>query len=305
MLESLVQHLFDGPVDIVGDVHGEIEALRALMQHLGYDDDGFHPENRRLVFVGDLTDRGPDSPAVVDLISKLIESQRAQCVLGNHDLNILLGDRKHDNHWFFGEPWSLDGTEEVTPAVLADEQIRQKTVKFFSSLPLVLERDDLRVVHACWDDPMVEIARRSSDVLALHNEYKTKIERSLENASELDKTDRNLQHQNHSPVKVLTSGKEHRIETPFFASGKWRLQDRSPWWKDYASEIDCVFGHYSMYRGDSDSWSKARCVDFAVAKRWQERKASTFDGKFRGMLGALRYPEKRVCFDNGDKENIR
>lgn len=304
MLKSLVQPLFEGPVDIVGDVHGEIDALRTLMGHLGYNYDGFHPENRHLIFVGDLTDRGPDSPAVVDLVSKLIESKRAQCVLGNHDLNILLGDRKHDNHWFFGEPWSLDGTDEITAAVLADEQIRRKTVQFFSSLPLVLERSDLRVVHACWDDSMVEIARRSSDVLALHHECKTQIDCNLQNRPEFDKTDRNLQHQNHSPVKVLTSGKEHRIETPFFASGKWRLQDRSPWWKDYASEIDCVFGHYSMYRGESDTSSQARCVDFAVAKRWQERKSSTVDGNFRGMLGAIRFPERVVYFDNGEIEQI-
>jgi hypothetical protein len=60
-MQSLVQPLFDGPVDIIGDVHGEIDALRSLMRHLGYKDDGFHPENRRLVFVGDLTDRGPTS----------------------------------------------------------------------------------------------------------------------------------------------------------------------------------------------------------------------------------------------------
>ena len=60
MTTPLVQPLFDGPVDIVGDVHGEIEALRSLMHHLGYADDGPHPNDRRLVFVGDLTDRGPE-----------------------------------------------------------------------------------------------------------------------------------------------------------------------------------------------------------------------------------------------------
>ena len=66
---------------------------------------------------------------------------------------------------------------------------------------------------------MVEIARRLSDVLALRNEYKTKIDCKRQNHPEFEQTDRNLQYQN--PVKVLTSGKEHRIETPFFARGKW------------------------------------------------------------------------------------
>jgi len=34
-MTSLIQPLFDGPLDIVGDVHGEIDALRSLMRHLG------------------------------------------------------------------------------------------------------------------------------------------------------------------------------------------------------------------------------------------------------------------------------
>ena len=51
----LVQPLFDGPLDVVGDVHGEIDALRSLLSHLGYSHDGReHPNHRRLVFVGDL-----------------------------------------------------------------------------------------------------------------------------------------------------------------------------------------------------------------------------------------------------------
>jgi hypothetical protein len=167
MTESLVRDLFDGPLDIVGDVHGEIDSLRNLLHQLGYSADGLHPEKRRLVFVGDLTDRGPDSPGVVALVQALVESGAAQCVLGNHDLNILLGrlseERKHDNHWFFGDKSSLDGSSVTTPAVLADETIRVRVIQFFQTLPLALERDDLRVIHACWDDEMIEVARRSTD----------------------------------------------------------------------------------------------------------------------------------------------
>ncbi len=73
-----------GPLDIVGDVHGERRALEALMAAAGYDRAGRHPEGRSLVFVGDLVDRGPDSPGVVDLVRRLVESGRAQAVLGNH-----------------------------------------------------------------------------------------------------------------------------------------------------------------------------------------------------------------------------
>lgn len=97
---SLVRPLFDGPVDVVGDLHGEIDALHHLTVHLGYCD-GTHPEGRRLVFLGDLVDRGPDSLAVVNLVRGLVEGGVAQCVLGNHDLNVLLNRRREGNGWFF------------------------------------------------------------------------------------------------------------------------------------------------------------------------------------------------------------
>jgi len=303
MPSSLVQSLFDGPLDIVGDVHGEIDALLSLMRHLGYATDGTHPEKKRLVFVGDLTDRGPDSPAVIDLVKSLADAGRAQCVLGNHDLNILLGEHKHDNHWFFGEHWPLDHSDEPTPAVLADDNIRRRVLDFFRSTPLVLEREGLRVVHACWDDAMVEIARSADDVKSLHDEH-VRIINARHRDSHLDKIDQGLEHQNLNPVKVLASGKERRVGTPFESSGKLRYEERVSWWEEYTANPICVFGHYSKYRGEMSLSSRAICVDFAVAKRWQERKQKSFNGTFRGSLAAVRFPEGCVVFDNGDIEHL-
>ena len=100
---ELIQSLFDGPVDVVGDVHGEIDALRALIAHLGYDEHGDHPRGRRLVFVGDLCDRGPDSVAVIELVQSLVERGVAQCIAGNHELNVLRGDHKQGNRWIVRE----------------------------------------------------------------------------------------------------------------------------------------------------------------------------------------------------------
>src|SRR5262245_736141 len=145
--QPLVRPLFSGPVDVIADVHGEIDALRTLLDHLGYHD-GIHPEGRRLVFLGDLTDRGPDSPAVVALVESLLTRKLAQCVMGNHELNILLGRVRHGNNWFYGKTEMLDRSGQVIAQQLADDTIRQQTLSLFASLPLVLERDDLRIVHA-------------------------------------------------------------------------------------------------------------------------------------------------------------
>lgn len=89
-----------GPFDIIGDVHGCFIELIALLEKLEYqieyvdysnDSFGFkvsHPKGRRAVFVGDLVDRGPDSPAVLKLVMSMVKNGTAFCVPGNHDMKL-------------------------------------------------------------------------------------------------------------------------------------------------------------------------------------------------------------------------
>ncbi|MFF4058939.1 polynucleotide kinase-phosphatase [Streptomyces sp. NPDC001668] len=73
-----------GPFDIVGDIHGCASELESLLGKLGYVD-GVHPEGRTAVFVGDLVDRGPDSPGVLRRVMSMVKSGNALCVPGNHE----------------------------------------------------------------------------------------------------------------------------------------------------------------------------------------------------------------------------
>lgn len=76
-----------GPFDIVGDVHGCLTELKKLLTKLGWslEPELIHPEGRKLVFVGDLVDRGPDSVGVLKLVMQAVKDGRAICVPGNHD----------------------------------------------------------------------------------------------------------------------------------------------------------------------------------------------------------------------------
>jgi hypothetical protein len=260
--------LFEGPLDVVGDVHGEIDALAALLSRLGYDDAGDHPDDRRLVFVGDLTDRGPDSPAVVRTVRAFVEAGRAQCVLGNHELDLLRGARKHGNHWFHGDASDPQHPEFGTcvPASAAD---RMEILAFLRQLPYALERADLRVVHAAWIDASVDELRRGpQDPLEAYAHFEqrahdTAAERRLEERYEatlgrlgpaltdehrtpgpipvLGEYDEHYQMTN--PVRVVTSGVERATDAPFFAAGKWRFVTRVPWWRAYDGP-PVLFGHY-------------------------------------------------------------
>ncbi len=94
-----------GPFDVVGDVHGCRAELEALLDRLGYavlrDElgrpvDATHPDGRRLVFVGDLVDRGPDSPGVLRLAMGMARAGHAFVVPGNHENKLVraLGGRQ-------------------------------------------------------------------------------------------------------------------------------------------------------------------------------------------------------------------
>ncbi|WP_370415416.1 polynucleotide kinase-phosphatase [Streptomyces fradiae] len=78
-----LRHL-TGPFDIIGDVHGCRSELETLLAKLGYVD-GHHPEGRTAVFVGDLVDRGPDSPGVLRRVMGMVAAGDALCVPGNHE----------------------------------------------------------------------------------------------------------------------------------------------------------------------------------------------------------------------------
>lgn len=278
---SLIQPLPSGPLDIVGDIHGEFEALQALLRHLGYDAQGRHPGGRTLVFVGDFCDRGPDSPAVLALVKSLVQSGRAVAVLGNHEINLLREDAKDGSGWFFDARVARD-QGKYAPFQRPTPDQRKEIVAFLSALPIGLERLDLRVIHAAWCDEQIEAAR-ALPIGSVRNAYdrwekdaeKAAQESALEQrmAQELENWEHGLEndlrqppflhaHAEHeankqmlNPLKVLTSGVERKGTIPFFSGGKWRFAERVPWWNDYADPIPVVVGHY---------WRRVRKVDRAA-----------------------------------------
>ncbi|MET9487928.1 polynucleotide kinase-phosphatase [Nocardia sp. NPDC006630] len=87
-----------GPFDVIGDVHGCRSELETLLGELGYvlsrDAAGRavganHPAGRTAVFVGDLVDRGPDTPGVLRLVMGMVGSGNALCVTGNHEFKLV------------------------------------------------------------------------------------------------------------------------------------------------------------------------------------------------------------------------
>jgi len=313
--------MFDGPVDVVGDVHGELASLRALMGRLGYAADGRHPEGRRLVFVGDLADRGPDSPGVVLMVRDLARRGLAQSVMGNHEFNALrarAGARLRPEHcWLF--PMAPTYRHDGHPvAQKAAGRNAREVLDYFDSLPLVLERggpDPVRVVHAGWSDEYVEAVRGEDDAVGLFRRSEERIRREAEAAGVKDEDGIELLLQNRNPVKLLTSGHEERSASPVVINGKERYRVRIPWWRDYGGPL-AVVGHYWRVpmAGDESGEhlfggrplnallgaGRVMCVDYSAGRRFRERMAAGFTGTYLSNLGALRLPERVLYFDNAD-----
>ena len=142
-----------GPFDLVGDVHGCVGELRTLLTSLGWELrlDGAgralgarHPEGRTAVFVGDLVDRGPDTPGVLRLVMGMVRDGTALSVSGNHEAKLvraLKGAKVQVSHGL-----------EASLAQLAEEpeEFRADALRFMDGLisHYVLAGGDLVVAHA-------------------------------------------------------------------------------------------------------------------------------------------------------------
>lgn len=267
---SLIQDLPPGPLDIVGDIHGEIDALHSLLAHLGYDAQGRHPDGRTLVFVGDFCDRGPDSPAVLARVAHLVASGRAVAVIGNHEINLLRNDAKDGAGWYFDARLASDH-DKYAPFARPTASERAAIVAFLGTLPVALERPDLRIVHAAWLPAQIAAVRQlpPGSVRTEYDHWEAEVRRQAQDgtlarrmATERQQWPHDLEDPLHkppflqahadnellkamlNPLKVLTSGVERQGTDPFHAGGKWRFVERMAWWDSYTDATPVVMGHY-------------------------------------------------------------
>ncbi|MFE7212891.1 polynucleotide kinase-phosphatase [Streptomyces sp. NPDC057611] len=132
-----------GPFDIIGDIHGCSVELESLLAKLGYTD-GAHPEGRTAVFVGDLVDRGPDSPGVLRRVMSMAEAGNALCVPGNHE-------NKYGRHLKGRKVQPTHGLAETIAQMEGEsEEFRARVREFIDGLVshYVLDGGRLVVSHA-------------------------------------------------------------------------------------------------------------------------------------------------------------
>ncbi|KXS55525.1 MAG: metallophosphoesterase [Marinobacter sp. T13-3] len=148
--------------DLIGDIHGHAAELKALLTKMDYREiDGVwqHAE-RKVIFLGDFVDRGPEQVETVTIARTMVENGQALAVMGNHEFNAVAWatedpansgeylrphtDKNRGQHRAFLEQ-AGEGSEQ-----------HQSFIEWFKTLPVYLDLPELRVVHACWHPAFVK-----------------------------------------------------------------------------------------------------------------------------------------------------
>ena len=203
-------------------------------------------------------------------------------------------------------PWSRHRS-------VATDTERTKILDFFRTLPVVLEHDALRVVHACWDDRAVEVLRRSgpdADVVSC-----------LRVADDALRRPSWLAHRTlvPKPISIPFGGCCVAPEIPAFEGRRGgpcvhhggkpitamielvslATTAGSFWGKDQPRQSRDASIHSGECSGAAWASKRTICVDFGISRRWSERLSGRDPDLFQTRLAAFRWPEEVLVDDLG------
>jgi len=149
--------------DIIGDVHGHATLLKKLLKAAGYKNSSsglVHPD-RKAIFVGDFINRGPEIRKTLQIIRQMVNEGNAYAVLGNHEVNTILYYLKDVSK---GPLLMKESKRALSVAQTLQEFKKYPNewkdyLKWLRELPLFLEMDNIRIVHACWKESNIEIIK--------------------------------------------------------------------------------------------------------------------------------------------------
>jgi hypothetical protein len=148
--------------DLIGDIHGCGKTLADLLEQMGYRKiaGSYQHKSRKAVFVGDVVDRGPNIRLACEIVKNMVDGGHAYMTMGNHEYNVVT--------YMTPAPEGMD-REYLRPHTKRNTFIVEQTLEqfanhgkefreyldWFTELPLFMEFENFRVVHACWDHALI------------------------------------------------------------------------------------------------------------------------------------------------------
>lgn len=225
--------------DIIGDIHGHADKLEGLLLKLGYTctDDVYHQDGHKLIFVGDLIDGGTQNIRTIQTVRNIVKYGQGIAVMGNHEYNAICFHTQI--------PGTNEYLREQTPGRLKQHRAfldelplgsdeTMEVIEWFKTLPLFLQIDGFRVIHACWCDNSIDRIR------PYLNEDNT-----IKNDGIVDFVTSHDDFNN--SVEILLKGKEVKLPEGMSYDDKYgseRYHIRAKWWgKKKRSFRDIAFGY--------------------------------------------------------------
>ncbi|NGP77989.1 phosphoesterase [Balneolaceae bacterium YR4-1] len=146
--------------DIIGDIHGYASALKRLLEKLDYrkSDGAYRHPDRKVLFLGDYIDRGPEVRETLRLVRQMVDAGQAIALMGNHELNAIFYNEP-DGRGGYLRPHSEKNRKQHRETLKDFEGNRddyQSYISWFKTLPLFHETESFRAIHACWDSSMID-----------------------------------------------------------------------------------------------------------------------------------------------------
>lgn len=210
--------------DLIGDIHGHADELIQLLETLGYQkaQGVYRHSERKVIFLGDFIDRGPKIRQVLETVRPMIEEWTALAVLGNHELNALAyhtEDPDESGQYLRRRSPKNEKQHRQTVEQLKPQELRSY-LDWFRTLPMWLDLDGLRAVHACWDEE--SMTRIAADLVQQGGISPALLHSACKKGNPL-----------FAPVEVILKGKEGKL--PNGASfqdkdGHVRTEIRTRWY---------------------------------------------------------------------------
>jgi hypothetical protein len=150
------ERILDSCFDVIGDIHGHADALHRLLTKLGYAEQGgayAHPD-RKVIFLGDFIDRGPDQMEVLRVARAMHEAGNARSVMGNHEFNAMCWATPNGRGGHLRPHTEKNEAQhhEFLRQIGAGSPAHEDTLAWFRTLPVWIDLGGLRLVHACWHE---------------------------------------------------------------------------------------------------------------------------------------------------------
>ena len=170
--------------DLIGDVHGCAHSLESLLHKMDYQHSRgcYRHKSRKVIFVGDIVDRGPRIREALHIVKDMVDQGQAEIVLGNHEYNAMCyctKGREGSAHQYLREHNARHHRliRETLEQFDDNRQEWQAFLAWFHEIPLFIEKENFRVVHACWDNNSISRFKETSpshciDVDLLHDSTK-------------------------------------------------------------------------------------------------------------------------------------